>query len=708
MGIIYFDKKAFEVPTLEGWLPELGFGQRTGVDTETSGLYGDGDYKEAPPARISAVSIAWYCDGHGDGRCGRSDFHRHSLAMPFDQGFIGGKPGKWSDDINGYEKLPHTQQCQSDWHSGILRNGECSCAPWNFGVDEYYRLISWLANRPLVMHHQKFDAHMFDAGLRNHPETAIDLMPNVEWDTMLAQGVIEPLFTSSLKPTCSRKWRGEHPATEQQAVKDALKRNGTGLTWRYDLIDWKIVGPYAGEDADMTIHLADHQWEAIDNGEVDADDQAIITQELKLSKLLYEMERRGIGLDAELMAEQARLMEAEVARVAETLPFKPANSNAAKEWFYETLKLVPIKTTTVCKLCSFNTATGKSRRKNIDATCKHVMSPSLDTEVTARLAHEGVKGAREWQHLANLNSALSKWYRAWPNLCGSDGRIRTVFRQGRIESDRKGQTSGGAISGRLSTERVQTQGVPLDYKIPPGIVPVKKLFRAKPGFEVHEFDLSNAEVRVAAWLLQSPTLAAAVSSMNVHDHNTRLMFGIEPDHADWDMYRKIAKTTILGLFFSAGVRTLKGQIEMATGKDYKESKVKEFMELSLKVVPELRSVSRMMERKASKNLGGCGYIRLVNGRRRWFGWAERTYKAFNSGTQGGVAETMKAWMLMLEAEYPGMLINQVHDSVWMEIPIERVVEVQAGVIASGEKLFSETFSTPEIPIPFKVDVKRLA
>jgi DNA polymerase I-like protein with 3'-5' exonuclease and polymerase domains len=63
---------------------------------------------------------------------------------------------------------------------------------------------------------------------------------------------------------------------------------------------------------------------------------------------------------------------------------------------------------------------------------------------------------------------------------------------------------------------------------------------------------------------------------------------------------------------------------------------------------------------------------------------------------------------MLEAEYPGMLINQVHDSVWMEIPIERVVEVQAGVIASGEKLFSETFSTPEIPIPFKVDVKRLA
>lgn len=729
MPTIYFDKQPVEVVNLAGWLPSLGVGQRVSVDTETSGLYVDGDYKEAPKARISAVSIAWYCDGDSMGvdRCGNMELHRHSLAMPFDQGRIGGKPGKWSDALGTYEILPHTQECenhQCEWD-------DCICAPWNLSIEDYKYLIAWLAGQWLVMHHKKFDCHMFRAGLRLAPETTVDFMPITVWDTMLAQGVIKPLASSSLKPTCSSQWPGEHSAREAEEVLSALRKNGTGLTWRYDLIAWDVLGPYAGEDADMTIHLADWQWSLIEEGAIDTEDLDVIHQELDLSELLYKVECRGIGLDKDAMLAAADFMESEVARLAESLPFKPATDNAAKAWFYDTLGLVPIKTTSVCKLCSLNLETGKSRRKNRDPNCQHVMSPSLDTEVAARLAFEGVQGAVEWKTIANLKSALSKWYRSWPHLCGDDGRIRTQFRQGRIESDRKGQTSGGAISGRLSTERVQTQGVPLDYKIPAGVTPVKKLFRAKPGHVLKEFDLSNAEVKVAAWLLQSRTLRDACMATNVHSANCLVMFedelirtlpadaphipaGLDREelikffesvHPDWDLYRKIAKQTILSLFFGAGIRTMKAQIEMITGRDFKESKVREFKALSEKVVPELPSVSRAMERKANKNIGGCGYVRLVNGRKRWFGWAERTFKAFNSGTQGGVAETMKQWMLMLEEMYPGMMVNQVHDSIWMEIPIEREAEVTAGIIASGERLFELTFSTPELRVPFKVDEK---
>lgn len=742
MPVIYVDKKAVTVDSLRGWLPDLSPYHRVAVDTETSGLYVDGDWQDAPKARISMVSIGWYCDGTAvdGGQCTRLNEHRHTLAMPFDQGRVGGKPGKWDKVAHGYETIPHTLECNRHNAQTLERSDgfaidKCVCAPWNLSVEDFIHLCGWLVDRPLVMHHKKFDCHMFAAGLRNHPNTGVDLMSYVVADTMLRIGVIRPLSSSSLKPTTSRLFPGEHTTDDQDHVKKALSKNGVGLTYRYDLLALEDIGPYAGEDADMTIHLDAYELELLEMGDIDPIDWKIIEQEEALSELLYKMERRGIGLDRAGMREAARQMELEAARVAESLPFKPANVNAAKEWFYETLNLVPIKTTPTCRHCGLNMETGKSRKKNLDASCSHERSPSLDTEVAARLAQEGHRGAREWQHLANIKSALSKWYRAWPELCGDDGRIRTVFRQGRIESDRKGQTSGGAISGRLSTERVQTQGVPDDYRIPEGIKPVKKLFTAKEGYGLFELDLSNAEVRVAAWLLQSPTLRDACMSSNVHSYNCVMMFGdylwstfpmdilpaakealtveqeieiLEKHHPEWGKYRKVAKTTILGQFFGAGVRTLKAQVEQATKQDYKESKIREFMEATLKVVPELKATSRAMQRKADKALGGCGYIRLVNGRRRWFGWQEHTYKAFNSGTQGGVAEVMKEYMLMVEAKYPGLLVNQVHDSMWLEVPLDEAESIIPDIQKMGEDLFEVRFSTEYLRVPFKVDRKRLA
>lgn len=711
MAVIYFDKKAMTVPDLSYMLPDLSMNQRVAVDTETSGKYIDGDWRAGPPARVSAVSIGWYCDGWKG--CDNSIDHRHSLAMPFDQGFIGGKPGRWNDEIDGYDLIPHGPTCM---HKGttIIDKALCSCAPWNLSLRDWATLLSWLSGRPLVMHNAKFDCHIMRQGLRLVEGSGFDLMGQVVADTMLTQGIISPLHGSKLKTTASRLWPDEHDAHEQEDVRKALSKNGTGLTKRYDLIDWAVLGPYAGEDADMTIHLADHQWEKIEAGEIDTTDQGIIDVELRLCGLLYRMENKGIGLDAEGMRAEALKMETEVKAVEASLPFKPANVNAARAWFYGSkedggLGLLPFKTTPTCRHCGLNTETGKNRRKkNVDPECAHQRSPSMDAEVATQLAKEGHSGAREWVHLANLNSALSKWYRAWPYKCGSDGRIRTDFRQGRIEADHKGQTDGGAISGRLSATRVQTQGVPLDYRIPAGIKPVKKLFTVADGYEGWELDISNAEVRVAAWLLCSPSLAEACAGSNVHDVNCVNMFHIDEDHEEWVRYRKVAKTTILALFFNAGIRTLKGQIDKELGQNIPEREVRTFMEAAYALVPELRPVSRAMMRQADKGMGGCGYIRLVNGRRRWFGYKEKTYKAFNAGTQGGVAEIMKLWMLMVDDMYPGIIINQVHDSLWLEVPKDTASSIINGVKVAGEELFTRTFSTPDLHVPFKIDAKKWA
>jgi DNA polymerase I-like protein with 3'-5' exonuclease and polymerase domains len=797
MSVIYWDSEPEEIEagTLGQFLADLDdqiLGNKVRLDTESSGLFVDGDWKDAPPARVSAVSLAWdqlHCDG-GCEAC-EDGYEKVSIALPFDQGVIGGKPGKWSDELNDYEILPHTEKCQplvNDLRPGL---GTCTCAPWNLSTADWYALCEWLQDKRLTFHNAKYDLHIMNAGLRTVPGSGVNLEKQFLWDTMLAQGIIEPLETSSLKPTSERLF-GEDSRDEERVIKEALKHNGVGLTWRYDLLAWDVIGPYAAQDTRLTAMLEDWQQDQIEQHIVDSNDVKLIYGEFNLARTLFRMECRRVGADMDEMSRNTQALIEAKAEIVASLPFQPVNINTAKKYFFETLGVLPIKVSDVCTECTYNRAKMQQRKNTKKPLCgsgqyihnkqcgtqdgfpslngcgcpqvapQHKWAPGLDGEVAARLAADNVPYADVWVQLAQIDSALSKWYKAWPNKAVKvDGqwRLMTNFRQGRIESDRKGMTSGGAISGRLSAERIQLQGFPDDYKIPSFITPPKKLLQGKKAFcpdcgetqqfELDELDVSNAEVRVAAWLMQSKTLAAACASGNVHSANCVMMFGqhlantmpedrggwspgiqlnafqMNEDgtyklddegkkvyelqrHPQWGMYRKIAKTTVLGLFFGAGVRTLRAQIEQATKKDFPEAKVKEFMAMTYAIIPEWRSVSNKMQRKADKSLGGIGYINLVNGRKRWFGWAERTHKAFNSGTQGGVAETMKTFMVWVDHTYPGALVNQVHDSLWLELCPCKSAQTVRDIKAEGERLFTETFSTDYLHIDFELDSKRLA
>lgn len=734
MKTLYFQGKPVEWDgPLSTFLADVEpWGKLISLDTETSGLYVDGDWQDGPPARVSAVPMAWerlvsdtcgacygdmvgvHVGGEHHPRC-EGDAHVQyleiqTLAIPFDQGWVGGKPGRWSDELDTYEELRHTEECHREWFDGV-----CICAPWNFGFDDWEALATWLQDKRIVMHNAKFDLHTMNAGLRGGERVAsnyalgVDLSNQVEWDTMLAQQLLDPLERPGLDSSCQRLF-GE--GKDDTALNAAMKRNGVGLTKRYDLVSWGDMGSYAAQDAKLTLMLFKHQMERFERNHASHVEWELLTGnlgefragEIPFMKLLFKMECRRFGFDVEGMREAAIQMQQHVDKLKAELPWvkrgDEPNVNGAKRWFFDTLAILPIKTTPKG-------------------------APSLDAEVAQRLADDRVEGAKEWVEIAKAESALSKWYRAWPYKAHkeADGsyRLMTNFRQGKVESDRKGMNSGGAVSGRLSAERIQAQGVPHDTKLPSYVKTPKQLLKARKGYQLWELDISNAEVRVAAWLMQSVKLAEACASGNVHSANCRMMFGAmlaethpnRPDadletHPEWGDYRKVAKTTVLGQFFGAGVRRLKAQVEMATKKPYSERKIREFMEMTNRVTPELQRVSRKMSRMADKSQGGIGWVKLVNGRKRWFGWGERTHKAFNSCTQGGVAEVMKCYMLMVEKSYPGCLVNQVHDSVWVEVSDS---EVELGIIdgmkSMGERMFTKAFSTDFLPIEFELDAKRL-
>lgn len=727
------------------------------LDFEASGRHVDGNWATKadecePEARLSIAAMSWL-DTNSNALM--------SVAIPFDQGMIGGKNGRYitkatkKDPVTGWQYLPHTEQCER--RNPLSEPGgysfECVCAPWNFGTTGWQDLVDmWVGYdvRVIDYFNAKYDMWIALAGLRDgahvpcRPEcvgwqhaarclnAGVDLSGKLGTDLMIVEGVREPAERASLDHV-SRKFFG---TSKDRGIEDGLKANGVGLGKRYDLVDWDIAGRYAAKDAELTLRGKFKVDGIIAAGEIDSQDMPIINREHRKCVILFNMERRGVGFDVDLCREQDDKMAIEVDRLVGELPFKDTNIAAGKYFFGAPedggLGILPLKLTDGGK-------------------------PSCDSETVARLTKEkGSAGevAKLWQHIANMKSVRSKWYTAWPHRAGKDGRLRTNFFQFAIETDRKDMKSGGAISGRLSATRVQLQGVPQAWRIPQGIVGIKKLFKPKPGHQVWEFDASNAEVRETARLTKCQKLADVINSgVNIHSANTVNIFGdmltktfpggwgegvphnafiqrcgtgwtpnpesalldddgdpiyILSKHPEWKKVRTSMKRGIFGTIYASGVRTLKAQIDADLKDDIPERQIRGFMDALNAAYPEIKRTSKIAERRVDVAAGGPGYVRLISGRRRVFGWGERTYKALNAIVQGSVAEQMSELMLAIEDAYPGMLINQVHDSVWLEIPDEMVDEVSTYVKDAGKSIFEGYNRGKPVWVNFKFDGGRLA
>jgi len=594
------------------------------VDTETSGLFVDDG------ATVSIVSIAWREEGTQE----RLAKGITAYAFPFDQGRISEKTG----------------QTQSAFDQDI-----------NLDREQWAHLMYWLSKQQLVFHNAKFDLHMLREGTREWG--GVDLLDQTMWDTQLVQPLLDPLQSSGLKPTCSRLF-GEGVAQEQHDVQAALKKQGTGLTKRFDLVDWAIVGPYAAQDAALTLRLAEVQWRRLET-----DDQhlaVLADREIQLMKVLYKMEQRGIGYDAERAEKSAEILRKLKAELEEQLPFKPTIP-AAKAYYYGTLGIIPSK---------------------IGASG----TPSLDNETIKKLAKKDIPHAQTYLRWTEVKSALEKWYGNWGKLVGQDGRLRTNFRQTKV------------VSGRLSVERVQLQAIPHDYQLNQlfgdGVEGVRAFFQPKGNHELWEIDVSQAEIRVAASVANcQPMRDRLERGEDAHDATTKLVFGIDKDHPDWDKYRSVGKRLTFGMLYGAGVRTTREQIKMHTGVDASESEVKQWVEQYRSAFPEFVQAAKYADQAVQKR----GYVKLISGRLRHWGFDEQSHKAFNAVIQGGVAEAMKMAMIDVERLYPNLLLLQIHDSMVLEVPTkeaeETVMQVRDVLVATFEELFG---------IEFKADYKQWA
>jgi DNA polymerase I-like protein with 3'-5' exonuclease and polymerase domains len=600
------------------------------LDTETSGLHFDDG------ARVACVALAapgW------------------SIALPFDQGVR--------------DKFPTTQLdlLSSDVDPNLSR-------------DAWEELCEWCTQQSIIFQNAKYDLHMMRAGTRHW--AGVDLIDNFYWDTMLAQGILDPLHARGLDATADRLGFGGKVGLE--AVKDWLKRRKYP-PHRYDLVPWDIIRQYVTKDAIDTALIYENEQErleAMDPAEAEHFYDRI-ERAFSLMRALYMMERRGIGYDDERSIQAAEMLEQRADEIEATMPFK-VQPKIAERYFYDELGLEP------------------AYRKSGE-NWKHVRT--LDEEQVRRWRKDGVPWAEEFSLVTKIRRAVSMWYRGYPEKIGPDGRLRTSFKQGDVKS------------GRMSVERVQLQAMPKADKynavgsrdrlaVFEGVPDVRDLVRAEEGYGLWNLDLSQAELRVATRYSGCVKMAEQLANgIDSHGEVTNVL-KVMPDDPRWKQQRDIAKRLNFGGIFMIGGETFQNTLAKLADIHLPVEDCEEYVRGWRQMYPEFEIAFKMAMRKFERD----GYVRLLpktpleeksyyNRQRDW----PRT--AWNRMVQGSLAVAFGYWLGEIERRWPGAMILTVHDSVVLECLLDEGDQIASEIAAFGAELMTDLFDTE-----MKVDTDR--
>ncbi|MFO7652264.1 MAG: DNA polymerase I [Candidatus Krumholzibacteriia bacterium] len=421
---------------------------------------------------------------------------------------------------------------------------------------------------------------------------------------------------------------------------------------------------YAAEDADMTLRLHDLLGPRL----VDAGLQRLFAEvEMPLLAVLLRMERHGIRIDRDFLAELGGSFAAEMNRLERRIyaaagcEFNVQSPKQIREILFDKLCLKPLK----------KTATGWS----------------TDASVLERLTdqHELPGLILEHRELAKLQST---YVETLPTLADRNtGLIHTSFNQ------------AVAATGRLSSSDPNLQNIPvrtdLGRQIRRAFVPraPENVFLAA--------DYSQVELRLLAHLSGDQALRTAFrEDVDVHRRTAALIAGVDEQDVTAEM-RSRAKAINFGVIYGMGARALARQISV------NQSVAKEFIETYFATYPGVsRFIAETRDRARAQ-----GHVETLLGRRRLLpeiNSANDRVRAFqeriavNTPIQGTAADLVKVAMIRLDGELQrrhlgALMLLQVHDELVLEVPRAELDEVSALVREIMEGAL-------ELAVPLRVDL----
>jgi DNA polymerase-1 len=530
-------------------------------------------------------------------------------------------------------------------------------APEQLSLDETLATLEpWLedASRAKIGQNVKYDLHVF----ANHGIA----VGGYRHDTLLESYVLEAHKPHGLESLAER-----HLARKGLSYDDLCGKGAAQIGFAQ--VDIARAAEYSGEDSEMCLHVHRVLMPRIEREAGLA--RVYRDIEMPVVGILQRMERRGVLIDAALLARQSKeLAERMVAleQEAYTIAGQPFNLGSPKqigEILFGKLGL-PVKR---------RTASG---------------TPSTDEDVLEELAADYPLPARILEHrgLAKLKGTYTDKLPLMVNP--ATGRVHTHYAQ------------AVAVTGRLASNDPNLQNIPI--RTPEGRR-IREAFVAPPGHLIMSADYSQIELRIMAHISGDPGLLRAFAEgTDVHRATASEVFGVPVAEVSGEQ-RRYAKVINFGLIYGMGAYGLASNlgIEQKAAKNYIEryfarfAGVRRYMDETRRRAKERGFVETLFGRRIV-----LPEINSGNGPRR--AGAER--QAINAPMQGTAADLIKLAMIAVQAELDRSgratrMVMQVHDELVFEVPEaerdwarEAIPLLMAGVAELDVPLLAEVGEGP--------------
>ncbi len=387
----------------------------------------------------------------------------------------------------------------------------------------------------------------------------------------------------------------------------------------------------------------------------------LIDIEQPLSKILFSMEKKGVLVDLNWYNYLNLDITNKIKKISEKIflivpDFNLNSPNQLQKILYENLKLPIVKKTP----------------KGQPSTSEETLEELIDF-------HPIILLILQYRELAKLKST---YLDPLPNLLDNKNRLHTTFHQ------------NVTITGRLSSSNPNLQNIPV--RTTNGRL-FRKLFIAPAGKKLLSADYSQIELRIMAHLSNDPLMIEGYqNNLDLHSLVAQEIFPSLPE----DIARQKAKTINFGLIYGMSPFGLAKRLGVTLHE------AKSYINFYFERFPNVKTYMQNIKYFAKQH----GYVTSILGRKFYLkdinaknfnlkSAAERL--AINAGIQGSAAEIIKIAMIKLDNALVKFsetnLLLQIHDELLLEIPEDKIFEIQKIVEDTMENVLT-------LNVPLKVNI----
>ena len=481
----------------------------------------------------------------------------------------------------------------------------------------------------------------------------------IAFDTMLESYTLDSVAGRHDMDSLADRWLKHKTITFEEIAGKGKNQ----LT--FNQIALEQAGPYAAEDADVTLQLHLKMWPELQKNAGPLNVFSNI--EMPLVPVLSRIERNGVKIDPDVLhnhsAELAtRLVELE--QKAHDIAGEPFNLSSPKQLqtiLFEKQGIKPLK----------KTPGG---------------APSTSEEVLEELAldYPLPKVILEYRGLAKLKSTYTDKLPLMIN--DRTGRVHTSYHQ------------AVTATGRLSSTDPNLQNIPVRNDEGRRI---RQAFIAPEDYVIVSADYSQIELRIMAHLSRDKGLLTAFAEgLDIHRATAAEVFGLPLDSVTGEQ-RRSAKAINFGLIYGMSAFGLSRQLNIPRKESQK------YMDLYFERYPGVREYMERTREQAKE----LGYVETLEGRRLYLpditssngarrAGAERA--AINAPMQGTAADIIKRAMIavdewLLKDKPRVRMIMQVHDELVFEVHKDDVEDV-------SKKIHQLMENCTQLDVPLLVEV----